>query len=68
MPYAIVPHYRSQHPQTEAAERLVARYRTEGVAYRALRDGQAIVIADYATCGACALACSRSAPSSKATI
>ena len=42
--YAIVPHYRSQHPQAEAAERLVARYRAEGVAYRALRDGQAIVI------------------------
>ena len=36
----------SRHPQAEAAERLIARYRTEGVAYRALRDGQAIVITD----------------------
>ena len=42
--YAIVPHYRSQHPQSEAAERLVARYRAERVARQALRDGQAIVI------------------------
>jgi dipeptidase E len=46
LPYAIVPHYQSRHPQAEAAERLIARYRTEGVAYRALRDGQAIVITD----------------------
>jgi dipeptidase E len=42
--FAIVPHYRSRHPQSEAAEQVVARYRTEGVPYRALRDGQAIVI------------------------
>jgi dipeptidase E len=42
--YAIVPHYRSPHPQSEAAERLVARYRAEGVPYRALQDGQAIII------------------------
>ena len=42
--YAIVPHYRSQHPQAEAAQRLVARHRAQGVAFQALRDGQAIVI------------------------
>jgi dipeptidase E len=32
--YAIVPHYRSQHPQSEAAARLVARYRAERVAHQ----------------------------------
>jgi dipeptidase E len=42
--YAIVPHYRSRHPQSEAAELVAARYRADGVPYRALRDGQAIVI------------------------
>ena len=44
---AFVPHYRSPgHPETTAIERVVARYRAEGVAYRALRDGQALVVND----------------------
>jgi dipeptidase E len=42
---AFVPHYHSPgHPETAAMERVVARYRAEGVAYRTLRDGQALVI------------------------
>lgn len=42
--YAVVPHYRSAHPESEAAERVVERYRAEGVPHRALRDGEAIVV------------------------
>jgi dipeptidase E len=39
---AFVPHYRSPgHPETAAIELVVARYRAEGVPYRALHDGQA---------------------------
>jgi dipeptidase E len=42
---AFVPHYRSPgHPETEAMDLVVARYRAEGVAYRTLRDGQALVV------------------------
>jgi dipeptidase E len=42
---AFVPHYQSPgHPETAAIELVVARYRAEGVAYRALRDGQAMVV------------------------
>jgi dipeptidase E len=42
---AFVPHYRSPwHPETEAIDLVVARYRAEGVAYRTLRDGQALVV------------------------
>ncbi|MGE5289723.1 MAG: Type 1 glutamine amidotransferase-like domain-containing protein [Micromonosporaceae bacterium] len=42
---AFVPHYRSPgHPETAAIELVVARYRAEGVAYRTLRDGQALVV------------------------
>jgi dipeptidase E len=42
---AFVPHYRSPgHPETAAIEHVVARYRAEGTAYRALRDGQALLI------------------------
>jgi dipeptidase E len=42
---AFVPHYRSPgHPETAAIERVVARYRADGVAYRAIRDGQALLV------------------------
>jgi dipeptidase E len=42
---AFVPHYGSPgHPETAAMERVVTRYRAEGVAYRTLRDGQALLV------------------------
>jgi dipeptidase E len=42
---AFVPHYRSPgHPETAAIELVVARYQAAGVAYRALRDGQVLLI------------------------
>ncbi len=45
LPEAFVPHYRSPgHPETAAIELVVARYRAEGVPYRALHDGQALLI------------------------
>lgn len=40
-----VPHYRSPgHPETAAIELVVARYAAAGVAYRALRDGQVLLV------------------------
>jgi dipeptidase E len=42
---AFVPHYRSPgHPETAAIDQVVARYRAEGVAYRTLHDGQALLV------------------------
>jgi len=42
---AFIPHYQSPgHPETAAIDLVVARYRAEGVAYRALHDGQALLI------------------------
>ena len=42
---AFVPHYRSPgHPETAAIEKVVTRYRAEGVAYRTLHDGQALLV------------------------
>jgi hypothetical protein len=42
---AFVPHYRSPgHPETAAIEQVVTRYRAEGIAYRTLRDGQALLV------------------------
>jgi dipeptidase E len=43
--YAFVPHVDSpDHPETEACGRVAEHYRAKGVAYRTLRDGEAIVI------------------------
>ncbi len=44
--HAIVPHYRSPHPETAAAERAVRHLSKQGLRYRALRDGEAIVWAE----------------------
>jgi dipeptidase E len=42
---AFVPHYRSPgHPETAAIERVVTRYRADRIAYRALHDGQALLV------------------------
>lgn len=42
--HAIVPHYRSPHPESEAAELVAKRYTADGVPHRTIRDGQAVVI------------------------
>ncbi len=41
--HAIVPHYRSPHPESGAADRAVRHLGNRGLRYRALRDGEAIV-------------------------
>jgi len=41
--HAIVPHYRSPHPESAAAERAVRHLCGRGLRYRALRDGEVIV-------------------------
>lgn len=44
LPYAVAPHYRSEHPESEAVDRLVQRFVDERVLFRVLRDGEAIVV------------------------
>ncbi len=41
--HSIVPHYRSPHPETHAAERAARHLSARGLRYRALRDGEVIV-------------------------
>jgi len=42
---AFLPHYQSPgHPETAAVDLVAARYQAEGVGYRPLRDGQALLI------------------------
>jgi hypothetical protein len=42
---AFVPRYQSPgHPETAAIDQVVVRYRAEGIAYRTLHDGQALLV------------------------
>ena len=41
--YSIVPHFRSKHPETEAAERASRHLAARGLPFRTLRDGEVIV-------------------------
>jgi dipeptidase E len=42
-PFAIVPHYRSRHPDAAAAEKIVSYMEARKVRHRALSDGEVIV-------------------------
>jgi dipeptidase E len=44
LPYAVVVHYRSDHPESKAVEAEAAYYEHKGIAYRTLSDGEALVI------------------------
>ena len=41
--YSIVPHYRSDHPETAMAEQAVAYLRAHALPFRTLRDGEVII-------------------------
>jgi dipeptidase E len=42
--YTTIPHYQSDHPESEHVDRTVAYYQGHNLPYKTLRDGQAIVI------------------------
>jgi dipeptidase E len=42
--FSIAPHYRSDHAESAAIENVVAYFVENGMPYRAVRDGEAIVI------------------------
>lgn len=44
VPYSIAPHYRSDHPESPLIERLVEYFKENKIMFRALHDGEAIVI------------------------
>jgi dipeptidase E len=44
LPYAIAVHYRSDHSESSSTDREIAFYEANGIPYRALRDGQALVV------------------------
>jgi dipeptidase E len=42
--FAIVPHYKSNHPETELVNRVVEQYEKNGTPFRTLSDGEVIII------------------------
>jgi len=46
VPYRIVPHWRSQHQESERAERAAAHLAKNGLPHRCLRDGEVVNIRD----------------------
>ncbi|WP_243788576.1 Type 1 glutamine amidotransferase-like domain-containing protein [Saccharopolyspora gloriosae] len=48
VPYRIVPHWRSEHRESESAGRAAAYLAASGLAHRCLRDGEAVTVHDFA--------------------
>lgn len=46
LPYAVAPHYRSDHPETDRIEDVVEWFRANDLPFRTLRDGDVILIKD----------------------
>jgi dipeptidase E len=46
VPFRILPHWRSDHPETKAADRAVEYLERQDLPYRTLRDGEALVVQD----------------------
>ena len=44
LPYSVAPHYRSDHPESAAVEQMVQHLIDNHLLFKALRDGQAIVV------------------------
>ncbi|WP_255953291.1 Type 1 glutamine amidotransferase-like domain-containing protein [Streptomyces odontomachi] len=49
LPYAIAPHYRSDHPESAEIERSVTYFIDHHIPFVALRDGESIVVDDTGT-------------------
>ncbi len=42
--FSVVPHYRSNHDEAEAAENAVSFFEAKGLPFRAIRDGDAVLV------------------------
>jgi dipeptidase E len=44
VPYAIAPHYKSDHPESADIDKVVVYFEEQSMPYKALRDGEVIVV------------------------
>jgi dipeptidase E len=42
--YAIAPHYKSDHPESESIDKVIEYFSEQKIPYRALHDGEAIIL------------------------
>jgi dipeptidase E len=42
--YSVAPHFRSDHPESEAIEKVVSYFEKEKMPHRALRDGEVVLV------------------------
>jgi dipeptidase E len=49
LPYAVAVHYKSDHSESNSTDREIAFYEANGIPYRVLRDGEALVVRDSTT-------------------
>ena len=46
LPFRIVPHWQSDHPESESADRAIEYLQHHSLEYRAIRDGEALIVGD----------------------
>lgn len=44
--YSIAPHYQSDHPESPTIEKVIEYFQQNNIAYKALHDGEAIVVSE----------------------
>jgi|HubBroStandDraft_6_1064221.scaffolds.fasta_scaffold436985_1 dipeptidase E len=47
IPFALAVHFKSDHPESESVDREIAFYEANGIPYRTLRDGEALIVHDH---------------------
>ncbi len=44
VPYSLIPHYQSNHPESEAVNEVVTYLETKQIPFKAIRDGEVLII------------------------
>lgn len=44
LPYHVAPHYKSEHPESNDIDKVVAYWERQGTSYKTLRDGEVITV------------------------
>ena len=42
--FSVIPHYQSNHPETDSADLVIQYFVDNGITFRTMRDGEVIII------------------------
>ena len=42
--FSVIPHYQSNHPETDSAKPIIQYFVDNGITFRTMRDGEVIII------------------------